>query len=318
MICSTVPQPWEGRCWKIPTESRSPWVMFRSLDSCIPVAIAMVSARAGSARCIAWPARSATVSAWSGSRYQSVPSSEAAHLTTCGTASVRLSRAAIPAAAPPTTPTKPTVTTSARTADRRRRAARRRGDSAGEPTPGGTATSVRMQVRVEGHADARPGQCLDRTGDRVATEDQPGVGADQGTASDRDRDPATTGQGAHDRGTAADVAAVVDDHPGRDPALDHRDAERPGVEVDEALVHHRGALGEMGAQTHPVGVGDPDAGRDHVVHHPRELVDAEDRRSVAVDRAQPQPGLLEPFGRARPAIGPHDIGQYPEDTVQVE
>src|SRR5665648_602078 len=275
MICSTVPQPWEGRCWKIPTESRSPWVMFRSLDSCIPVVIAMVSARAGSARCIAWPARSATVSAWSGSRYQSVPSSEAAHLITCGTASVRLSRAAIPAAAPPTTPTKPTVTTSARTADRRRRAARRRGDSAGEPTPGGTATSVRMQVRVEGHADARPGQCLDRTGDRVATEEQPvaagqvargghprpvaaqqghlgarrqveaglhdavvteadaqpGVGADQGTASDRDRDPATTGQGAHDRGTAADVAAVVDDHPGRDPALDHRDASVPALKL---------------------------------------------------------------------------------------
>src|SRR5665647_2157996 len=334
--------------------------MLRSLDSCIPVAIAMVRARAGSARCIAWPARRATVSAWSGWRYQSVPSSEAAHLITCGTASARLSRAAIPAAAPPTTPMKPTVATSARM--RRRRAARRRGDSAGEPIRGEIDTSVRMQVRVEGHADARPGQRLDRTGDRVATEEQPvaagqvargdhprpvpaqqghlgarreveaglhdavvteadaqpGVGADQGTAPDGDRDPATTGQGAHDRGTAADVAAVVDDHPGRDPALDHRDAERPGVEVDEALVHHRGALGEMGAQTHPVGVGDPDAGRDHVVHHPRELVDAEDRRSVAVDRAQPQPGLLEPFGRARPAIGPHDIGQYPEDTVQVE
>src|SRR5665811_361774 len=61
MICSTVPQPWEGRCWKIPTESRSPWVRLRSLDSCSPVAIAMVSARAGQALQRALPARALTI-----------------------------------------------------------------------------------------------------------------------------------------------------------------------------------------------------------------------------------------------------------------
>ena len=67
-------------------------------------------------------------------------------------------------------------------------------------------------------------------------------------------------------------------HAGRDPPLDHRGAERARVVVDEALVHDRGARGQVRAEPDPVGVGDPDAGRQHVVDHPRELVDAEHRR----------------------------------------
>ena len=64
--------------------------------------------------------------------------------------------------------------------------------------------------------------------------------------------------------------------PGRDPALDHRGAERAGVEVDEALVHdggarrrgaRRGGRGRRRRCARPVGT--------HVVDHPRELVDAE-------------------------------------------
>ena len=68
--------------------------------------------------------------------------------------------------------------------------------------------------------------------------------------------------------------------PARDPALDHRGAERAGVEVHEALVHHGRALGEVGAEAHAVGVGDPHAGRRDVVGHARELVDAVDRRAT--------------------------------------
>ncbi len=85
---------------------------------------------------------------------------------------------------------------------------------------------------------------------------------------------AAAGQGAHDRRAAADVGAVADDHAGRDPALDHGRAERAGVVVDEALVHDRGALGQVRAQPDPVGVGDPHPGRQHVVDHPGELVHA--------------------------------------------
>ena len=50
MICSTVPQPWDGRCWNSPSESRSPKSMLRSPDSCIAVASAIVTARSGSPR----------------------------------------------------------------------------------------------------------------------------------------------------------------------------------------------------------------------------------------------------------------------------
>ena len=92
---------------------------------------------------------------------------------------------------------------------------------------------------------------------------------------------AATGQRAHDRRAATDVGAVADDDAGADAALDHRRAERAGVVVDEALVHDRRAGREVRAEAHPVGVGDAHAGRQHVVDHPRELVDAEDLHRAA-------------------------------------
>ena len=109
---------------------------------------------------------------------------------------------------------------------------------------------------------------------------------------------------------------VADDDAGRDAALDHRRAERAGVVVDEALVHDRRALGQVRAEADPVGVGDAHAGGQHVVGHPRELVDAEDlHRALA---AQRQPGALEVLDRARPEAGPHDVGQQAEDAVEVD
>ena len=92
--------------------------------------------------------------------------------------------------------------------------------------------------------------------------------------------------------------------PARDPALDHRGAERAGVVVHEALVHDGGALGQVGAEPDPVGVGDPDAGRQHVVDHPRELVDAEDRHVLAARPRSRAPGRLE---ARRPRTGPAEV-----------
>ena len=122
---------------------------------------------------------------------------------------------------------------------------------------------------------------------------------------------AAAGERAHDRGTAADVGAVTDDDPGRDAPLDHRGAQRAGVEVDEALVHHRGAAGQVRAQPHPVGVGDAHPGRHDVVGHPRELVDPV-HRDRPVPGQQPQPGRLEPVDGARPDAGPHHVGSTPK------
>ena len=117
-----------------------------------------------------------------------------------------------------------------------------------------------------------------------------GVGAEQAALPDRDDLLAAAGQGAHDRGAAADVGAVADHDAGADPALHHRGAQRAGVVVDEALVHHGGAGREVGAEADPVGVGHAYAGRQHVVGHPGELVHAEDLHRTA--------------GRAGPAGSP--------------
>ena len=90
----------------------------------------------------------------------------------------------------------------------------------------------------------------------------------------------------------------------------------PGVVVDEALVHHRRALGEVGAEPDAVGVGDPHAARGDVVRHARELVDRRDRERLAGGaEAQPHRGQV---GRQDRAVrGPGDVGQDAEDAGQV-
>ena len=143
-----------------------------------------------------------------------------------------------------------------------------------------------------------------------------GVGAEQAALADADALGAAAGQGAHDRGAGADVGAVTDDDTLHDPALDHGRAQRAGVEVAEALVHDRGAAGQVGAEPHPVGVGDPHAGRHDVVGHPGELVDPEHLHRARL--AQPQPGALEALDGAGAGVGPHDVGQHAEDAVEVD
>ena len=66
MICFSVPQPWDGRCWKRPRESRSPCCMLRSPDSWSAVASAMVTARSGMPRPVPTAAIVAALTACSG------------------------------------------------------------------------------------------------------------------------------------------------------------------------------------------------------------------------------------------------------------
>ena len=106
-------------------------------------------------------------------------------------------------------------------------------------------------------------------------------------------------QRAHDRGAAADVGAVADDDALRDAALDHRRAERARVEVHEALVHDGGAGGEVGAEAHARGVGDPHPVGHDVVEQPRELVDARHARCRARCSAGPESRRSRPDAPVR-------------------
>src|SRR4051812_17631523 len=72
------------------------------------------------------------------------------------------------------------------------------------------------------------------------------VGAEQAAPADADALPAAAGERPHDRRAAADVGAVVHDHAGRDPPLDHGGTQRAGVVVHESLVHDRRPGGEVG------------------------------------------------------------------------
>ncbi|CAM5659421.1 hypothetical protein SGLAM104S_00652 [Streptomyces glaucescens] len=74
MICFSVPQPCDGRCWKRPSESRSPWSMLRSADSCSAVASAIVTARSGSPRAVPTAVIVAAFTACSGENSYVAPS----------------------------------------------------------------------------------------------------------------------------------------------------------------------------------------------------------------------------------------------------
>ncbi len=92
---------------------------------------------------------------------------------------------------------------------------------------------------------------------------------------------------------------------------------RAGVEVDEALVHHGRAGGQVRAEPHPVGVGDPHTGGHHVVGHPGELVHPV-HRQVSAGGPLDHPQLVHPLRWARPGGRPGHVGQLAEDAVEVE
>ena len=108
------------------------------------------------------------------------------------------------------------------------------------------------------------------------------------------------------------------DHALAEPALHHRGAEGAGVEVHEALVHDGGALGQVGAEPHPVGVGDPHAAGRHVVEHAGELVERVHQQGGA-GRRGPRTWAA---GSSSTATGPScvhaTVGQVAEDPVEVD
>ena len=145
----------------------------------------------------------------------------------------------------------------------------------------------------------------------------PGVRPDQAALTHRDDLLAPAGERAHDRGAAADVGVRPHHHAGRDAALDHRGAQRAGVEVAEALVHDRGSGGQVGAEADTGGVGDADPAGCHVVEHRGELVEAVDV-GMTTGGQQAQPGGVEVLGVAGALAGPGDVAEQSEDPVEVQ
>ncbi len=171
-----------------------------------------------------------------------------------------------------------------------------------------------------GEGDERAGRDVEPgLDDAVVAEADPdaGVGTEEAALADRDLFGATARQRAHDRRAAAEIGVGADDDALADAALDHRRAERAGVEVAEAFVHHDRAVGEVGAEADPRGVGDAHTGRRHVVGHRRELVDAaHDECPTLV--AQREADLVEVGRGDGTAVGPRHRVQLAEDAVEVQ
>src|ERR1043165_3550909 len=146
---------------------------------------------------------------------------------------------------------------------------------------------------------------------------QAGVGAQQALLAEAGDLFAAARERAHDGGAAADVGTVAHHYAGAAADLDHALAQGAGVEIAEALVHHRGAFREVRAQAHAVGVGDAHARRDDVVGHARELVDARHLRLDAA-RLQARTHRVELVGIEGALAGPHHVVEQAEDAVEVE
>jgi hypothetical protein len=110
---------------------------------------------------------------------------------------------------------------------------------------------------------------------------------------------------------------VADDHALADAAFDHRRPQRAGVEVDEALVHHRGASGEVGTEPDPIGVRDANTVGHDVVGHSRELVHAQHHHGMPRGSHR-RPPAIEALDRARPGGGPHHVVEQPEHVAEVD
>ena len=144
------------------------------------------------------------------------------------------------------------------------------------------------------------------------------VGTQQAALAQRHALEAAAREHPHCRGAAADVGAVPDDDALGHPALHHGAAQRTGVVIDEAGVHDRRPLGQVGAQADIGRIADAHARGQHIVGHARELVDRVHLNRVAQLGAQAGARDLEVLGGAGPDGGPHDVGQAGEDPVQVD
>jgi len=115
---------------------------------------------------------------------------------------------------------------------------------------------------------------------------------------------------------AINVGAVTGHHSSGDTAFHHGRAEGSGVEVHEAFMHHRGALGQVRTQTDAIGVGDPHTCGNHVVNHARELVHAVNHHVAALTQART--GHFKTLDGGWAEVGPYDVGELAEDAIQVD
>ena len=91
-------------------------------------------------------------------------------------------------------------------------------------------------------------------------------------------------------------------------------------------MHDGGALGQVSAQTHAVGISDAYAGRHDIVDHAGELVDGQ---YVHIGLRQARGGLVgnvhhvesaqgEILDRKRTVVGPHHVVKRAEDAIEVQ
>lgn len=139
------------------------------------------------------------------------------------------------------------------------------------------------------------------------------IGAEQAVLTDGDDLLAAARERAHDRGATADVGVLANEDTGRDTPFDHGRAFGAGIEVDEALVHHRRAHAEIRTKPDARRVSDAHPARDDVVRHGRKLVHAIDTK-----RCTEENFLIGDIGEHRSAARPGDIWQHADDAVEVD
>ncbi len=143
-----------------------------------------------------------------------------------------------------------------------------------------------------------------------------GLRAQQGTLTNGHALLAAAGESAHRGGAAAHIRAVAHNNALRDAALDHGGAQGAGVEVYEALMHHGRTGRQVRAQAQTVAVTNAHAGGHHVIHQARELINV--AHAQVAQLAQTNREVLELGGQHRAVVGPRNICEGAEQSVQVQ
>lgn len=143
-----------------------------------------------------------------------------------------------------------------------------------------------------------------------------GLRAQQGTLTNGHALLAAAGESAHRGGATAHIRAVAHHNALRNTALNHGGAQGAGVEVYKALMHHGRAGRQVRAQTQTVAVTNAHAGGHHVIHQARELINV--AHAQVAQLAQTNRELLELGGQHRAVVGPRNICEGAEQSVQVQ
>ncbi len=143
------------------------------------------------------------------------------------------------------------------------------------------------------------------------------LGLEQAVLADADADEVATGEGSHDGGAAADIGASSYHYSCTDAPLDHARPECASVEVDETLLHDRGAVCQVGAKPNTCSVSDPHATRTYVVDHLWELVHTVDGELLTLG-IRVELTHIDVIWPHRALVGPSDVGQDVVDAIQVD